>query len=61
MGTVLPFTFRPDLELVVDPAVLSHEEMYFNAARLDRSMALKTKDYVTVAQPRIEAIASHGS
>ena len=61
VGTVLPFTFRPDLELVVDPAVLRHEEMYFNAARLDRSMALKTKDYVTVAQPRIEAIASHGS
>lgn len=58
VGTVLPFTFHPSLELVVDPAMLSHDEMYFNAARLDRSMVLKTQDYVRVAQPRLEAIAS---
>lgn len=58
VGTILPFTFDPDLELVVDSAVLNNEEMFFNAARLDRSMVLRTEDYVKVAQPRIAAIAT---
>ncbi|MFE5238971.1 MULTISPECIES: YbaK/EbsC family protein [unclassified Streptomyces] len=44
-GTILPFSFHTDLELIVDPRVLEHEEMYFNAARLDRSLALNTQDY----------------
>lgn len=56
-GTVLPFAFNPDLELIVDPTLLENDELYFNAARLDRSMVLKTSDYVTVAQPRLERIA----
>ena len=58
VGTILPFSFDSNLELVADPALLKHEEMYFNAARLDRSMVLKTTDYVRVAQPRVEAIAA---
>ena len=56
-GTILPFSFNPELELIVDPALLKHDELYFNAARLDRSMALKTKDYIALARPRIEQIA----
>lgn len=44
-GTILPFSFHPDLELIVDPGVLEHEEIFFNAARLDRSLALSVKDY----------------
>ncbi len=30
-GTILPFAFHPDLELIVDPALLENEEIYFNA------------------------------
>jgi Ala-tRNA(Pro) deacylase len=56
-GTILPFAFHPDLELVVDPALLENDEIFFNAARLDRSMALRTSDYLTLAKPRIERIA----
>lgn len=56
-GTVLPFSFDERLELVVDPALLEHDEIFFNAARLDRSLALSVKDYVRVAAPRTEAIA----
>jgi Ala-tRNA(Pro) deacylase len=56
-GTVLPFSFNPELELVVDPSLLENEEIYFNVARLDRSMALKTSDYVALAKPRLEQIA----
>ncbi len=56
-GTILPFSFNPELELIVDPSLLQHDELYFNAARLDRSMTLKTSDYVTLARPRVERIA----
>src|SRR5262245_58000462 len=51
-GTVLPFSFNPELELIVDPSLLANEEIYFNAARLDRSMVLRTREYVALAKPR---------
>ena len=56
-GTILPFTFHPDLELIVDPSLLENDEIFFNAARLDRSLALNTADYRTLAKPRLERIA----
>lgn len=56
-GTVLPFAFHERLELIVDPALLQHREIYFNAARLDRSLALDSDDYQRIAAPRIEKIA----
>ncbi len=46
-GTVLPFSFHP-----------GHAELFFNAARLDRSMALRTADYVALAKPRLEQIVA---
>src|SRR6266702_8603709 len=52
-GTILPFSFNPELEVIVDPLMLENDEIYFNAARLDRSMALATSDYVTMARPRL--------
>lgn len=56
-GTILPFALDPSLELIVDPALLRHDELFFNAARLDRSLALRTSDYIALAQPRVECIA----
>jgi len=55
-GTILPFSFNPELELIVDPSLLKNDEIYFNAARLDRSMALNTSDYMALSKPRIEQI-----
>jgi Ala-tRNA(Pro) deacylase len=55
-GTILPFSFNPELDLVVDPSLLENGEIYFNAARLDRSMVLKTSDYVALAKPRLGRI-----
>lgn len=55
-GTILPFSFNSELELIVDPSLLENDEIYFNAARLDRSMALKTSDYMALSNPRIERI-----
>jgi Ala-tRNA(Pro) deacylase len=56
-GTILPFSFNEELELIVDPSLFENDEMYFNAARLDRSMVLKTRDYIAVAKPRLGHIA----
>lgn len=58
-GTILPFSFNPELELIADPGLLKNDEIYFNAARLDRSMALKTSDYVALAKPHLENIAKY--
>lgn len=51
-GCVVPFTFHPDLELVVDTALLDNDWIYFNAARLDLSIALPVPAYVTLTRPR---------
>ncbi|HEX8693694.1 MAG TPA: YbaK/EbsC family protein [Longimicrobium sp.] len=55
-GTILPFSFHPELELVADPALFDLGEIYFNAARLDRSLALDTRDYRALAAPRLARI-----
>ena len=56
-GTILPFSFHPDLHLVVDPGLLKHPEIFFNAGRLDRSLALSTGDYVRLADPTVTPFA----
>jgi Ala-tRNA(Pro) deacylase len=56
-GTILPFAWHPELELIVDPALTEQPELYFNAARLDRSIAVATSDYLALAEPRLERVA----
>ncbi|WP_324786790.1 YbaK/EbsC family protein [Streptomyces sp. H51] len=56
-GSVLPFSFDPDLELVADPEVVARAHLYFNAARLDRSLRMSGADYARVALPRVAPIA----
>lgn len=55
-GTVLPYTFDERLELIADMSILDHPEIYFNAARLDRSIAIATADWHSTAHPRLERI-----
>lgn len=56
VGTVLPFAFDERLVLIADPALMQSPKLYFNAARLDRSVELDTGDYARIARPRIERI-----
>lgn len=56
-GSIIPFSFHPELELIVDEDLLRHDVLYFNAARLDLSMALPTDDYVRMARPRTARIS----
>ncbi|MEU8775044.1 YbaK/EbsC family protein [Streptomyces sp. NPDC048606] len=51
-GSIMPISFDPTVEVVVDPALLEHDEIWFNAGRLDESVALGTASYVAVARPR---------
>ena len=57
-GTILPFTFDPGLELIADPSLLENDELYFNAARLDRSLVIKSSDYAALAKPRLARIVA---
>ncbi len=56
-GAITPFAFDPALELIVDPDLLTQDVIYFNAGSLDRSIALRTSDYVRLAQPVVIRIA----
>lgn len=55
-GAVPPFSFHPQLQLVLDPRQLEHETMWFNAGRLDRSIALATADYRRIVAPTLRSI-----
>ncbi|MEV4559468.1 YbaK/EbsC family protein [Kitasatospora sp. NPDC049285] len=57
-GSITPFAFSPELELVVDEGLLAEEEIFFNAGRLDLSVALAVEDYVALACPEVAAIAA---
>ncbi|WP_433438164.1 YbaK/EbsC family protein [Nonomuraea sp. CA-141351] len=58
-GTVLPFSHDSRLELVADPSLLDQPELYFNAARLDRSVAPATDDYVRLGRAQAGTDHSH--
>ena len=59
--TVLPFSHDDRMELVADPSLLAAPELFFNAARLDRSIALSPTDWAAVARPRFEDIVASAS
>ncbi len=56
-GTVLPFPMDERLELVVDPTLFDSPTLYFNAARLDRSIRMSSADFRRITNPRLERIA----
>lgn len=51
-GSIMPVSFDPSVEVVVDPELLEQEEIWFNAGRLDVSVALRTSSYLALARPR---------
>ncbi|MFF2045466.1 YbaK/EbsC family protein [Kitasatospora sp. NPDC058170] len=55
-GTITPFSFHPDLQVLADPALFDEPELYFNAARLDRSVAIRAADYRRLARPQVVGI-----
>ncbi|WP_233512644.1 YbaK/EbsC family protein [Micromonospora deserti] len=57
-GTVLPVSYDQRLQLVADPTLLQAPELFFNAARLDRSVAVRTADWIALARPQLADIIS---
>ena len=53
-GAIPPFSFHPKLKLVADPLLFERfDEIAFNAGMLDKSVILKTADYLRIAQPEL--------
>ncbi|MEU6895308.1 YbaK/EbsC family protein [Streptomyces sp. NPDC046557] len=55
-GTITPFSFHPEITVVADPALFEERELFFNAARLDRSFAILAEDYRRLAEPQVASI-----
>jgi Ala-tRNA(Pro) deacylase len=60
LGTVLPFSWNTQLELVVDPDIYSHQEIFFNAGLLDRSLALASADHRRIARAHEAHVSQSG-
>lgn len=55
---LVPFSFEHGRTLVVERRLLTPDRLYFLAGRLDRSVALRTDDYVVLARPLIARFAA---
>jgi Ala-tRNA(Pro) deacylase len=56
-GSIVPFSFRSDLQLLVDGDLMQQPCLYFNAGRLDASIRLPTAEYLRIASPWTEQVA----
>ena len=56
MGAVPPFSFNPELNLVVDPLLLENKVIVFNAGRLDKSIFLSSDSYLKSVKPQLKSI-----
>ena len=56
-GSIPPFSFNDQLEVLADPLIQENEEVVFNAGRLDRSIFMQCTDFIRIAKPRLVKIA----
>lgn len=56
IGAIPPFVFSDALSLLVDETLgTRHEEIVFNAGRLDASILMRAHDYLALVRPRTAA------
>ncbi|MBB3113022.1 Ala-tRNA(Pro) deacylase [Paenibacillus phyllosphaerae] len=53
IGAIPPFSFNPELQLVVDSNLLENDEIVFNAGVLDISFTISANDYLALVAPRL--------
>ncbi len=58
IGAIPPFSFNEQLKVLADPLISNNEEVVFNAGRLDRSIFMRSTDYMRIARPRLMSIAA---
>jgi Ala-tRNA(Pro) deacylase len=56
-GSVIPFSFHPDLELIVEEDLLRSDALIFDAARHGLSTAPRQPRILRVARPRTDRIS----
>ncbi len=57
IGAIPPYAFDDRLSVLADPLILENEEVVFNAGRLDRSIFMRSADYIRTAKPQLTSIA----
>ncbi|ADU69870.1 YbaK/prolyl-tRNA synthetase associated domain-containing protein [Pantoea sp. At-9b] len=58
-GAIPPFSFHPDLRLVVDPMLFErYEQIAFNAGLLEKSVVLNTEDYRAICGGELARLIS---
>ena len=60
IGAIPPFSFSDQLAVLADPLILENEDVVFNAGRLDRSIFMKSADYVRIAKPQLAKVGLRG-
>ncbi len=53
-GAIPPLGMLFNIPMIVDKVLLKEENMAFNAGSLEKSIKMKTKDYVNIVKPRME-------
>lgn len=56
-GAMMPFGVLHKIELVADSSLLKAKQALFSAGSFTESVRMKMKDYIRVAEPRIEKVA----
>jgi Ala-tRNA(Pro) deacylase len=56
IGAIPPFSFNDQLAVLADPRIRDNPEVVFNAGRLDRSIFMRSDDYMRIARPQIVRI-----
>jgi Ala-tRNA(Pro) deacylase len=56
VGAIPPFSFNEQLTVLADPRIRDNPEVVFNAGRLDRSIFMRSDDYMRIARPQIVRI-----
>lgn len=57
IGSIPPFSFNEQLLVLADPLIRQNEEVVFNAGRLDRSIFMRSEDYIRIAAPQLFSIS----
>lgn len=58
-GGVSPFSFNPDvLKIIIDPALLTGQDVYFSAGKTDESVSMPTEEFLRVSRERGAQILS---
>jgi Ala-tRNA(Pro) deacylase len=51
-GRVPPFSFNPNVQVIIDKKLVNNQNVYFSAGKTDESIKMDTKDFVTISLER---------